>query len=101
MKDANLTDLTVKSLRIKLEEYFRCDLIEKKDVIKRLLNKYIDDNIELIEYNERIEKEKEMLHADKSNNRNTNDKQDSSSDDVNKDGMLFLSHNHFTLDYLH
>jgi len=71
--DTILANLTLKILRKKLEEYFKCDLIHKKDVIKRLLNKYIDDNIEMIEYNEKIRKEKLAILSTKVNVDKLND----------------------------
>ena len=60
--DIILSSLTLKLLRKKLEDFFQCDLIHKKDIIKKLLNKYVDDNIEIIEYNEKIRQEKNELN---------------------------------------
>lgn len=60
--DIILSSLTLKLLRKKLEDFFQCDLIQKKDIIKKLLNKYVDDNIEIIEYNEKIRQEKNELN---------------------------------------
>ena len=60
--DIILSNLTLKLLRKKLEDFFQCDLVHKKDLIKKLLNKYLDDNIELIEYNEKIREEKNELN---------------------------------------
>jgi len=60
--DIILSSLTLKLLRKKLEDFFQCDLIDKKDIIKKLLNKYVDDNIEIIEYNEKIRQEKNDLN---------------------------------------
>jgi hypothetical protein len=59
--DIILSNLTLKLLRKKLEDFFQCDLTHKKDIIKKLLNKYLDDNIEIIEYNEKIRQENNEL----------------------------------------
>jgi hypothetical protein len=77
--DIILSSLTLKLLRKKLEDFFQCDLIDKKDIIKKLLNKYVDDNIEIIEYNEKIRQEKNDLNLQSSK---ANDKVDQLNNNV-------------------
>lgn len=80
--DIILSSLTLKLLRKKLEDFFQCDLIDKKDIIKKLLNKYVDDNIEIIEYNEKIRQEKNDLNLLSSK---ANDKVDQLNNNVIED----------------
>lgn len=78
--DIILSNLTLKLLRKKLEDYFQCDLIQQKDIIKKLLNKYVDENIEIIEYNEKIRQEKDESNLVSSKDDNK----------VNNEGILIF-----------
>lgn len=81
--DIILSNLTLKLLRKKLEDYFQCDLIQQKDIIKKLLNKYVDENIEIIEYNEKIRQEKDESNL-------VSSKDDNKVNQLNNEGILIF-----------
>jgi hypothetical protein len=97
--DIILSSLTLKLLRKKLEDFFQCDLIDKKDIIKKLLNKYVDDNIEIIEYNEKIRQEKNDLNLLSS--KKANDKVDQLNNNVIEYEGIYYYYLYILHDHIH
>lgn len=61
LQNCDFTTMTLKSLRFELEKKYSCSFDGKKDVIREELEKYLEENVDVVEYSEKINTEKLQL----------------------------------------
>ena len=57
LKAGDLSTMTLKTIRCQLEEQFGCSLVERKEIIRKSLDKFLAKNADMAEYNAHIESE--------------------------------------------
>jgi len=69
LQGCDFTSMTLKTLRFELEKQYQCNFDDKKDIIREELEKYLEENAEIVSYSEKIKTEK--TYSDKTNHNKT------------------------------